>query len=67
MNTLVSTYPGAHQRPQREGSANRPIFGGQFPRQQQTFAVRAVDSTGQRVEIDAGIANGATTGSVYRL
>lgn len=64
--TLVSTHEGALQRPQLEGAGGRAIFGGRFERQSPTVAVLNVDGAARTVTVDAGIANGASVGSVYR-
>jgi hypothetical protein len=65
--TLVTTQRGVHQRPQMEGRANWPVFGGDFVAVQPTVAVTKVDEATRTLTIAAGAVNGATVKSIYRL
>lgn len=65
--TLVTTHQGAYQRPQLEGDPSRAVFGGAFSPRNRRVAVLGVDARCNRVEVDAGLANGATVGSLYGL
>lgn len=64
--TLVTADRG-RQRPQIEGHAERPIFGGEFEGPRFTVAVTNVDTTKGTIRLDAGAASGVTKGSLYRL
>lgn len=64
---LVTTRRGVYQRPQMEGRANWPVYGGDFAALQPTVSVTKVDEATQTVTIAAGAVNGATVKSVYRL
>lgn len=64
---LVTTQRGVYQRPQLEGHANWPVFGGDFIAPQPTVAVTNVDEASQTVTIAAGAVNGVTAESLYRL
>ncbi len=65
--TLVTTQRGVYQRPQMEGRANWPVFGGDFMAPQPTVAVTKVDEATRTLTIAAGAVNGATVKSIYRL
>lgn len=65
--TLVTARRGVYQRPQLEGHADWPVFGGAFAALQPTVAVSRVDEAAQTVTLATGAVNGATVQSVYRL
>jgi hypothetical protein len=65
--TLVTTQRGAFQRPQMEGHANWPVFGGRFEALAPTVAVTKVDQGSATAALAVGAANGATPKSLYRL
>ena len=65
--TLVTTQRGVYQRPQLEGRANWPVFGGDFSPLRQTVSVKKVDEPAGTLTLAVGAVSGATPKSVYRL
>jgi hypothetical protein len=65
--TMVTADRYSAQRPQQEGHAERPIFGGAFAAPSLTVAVTEVDATKGTARLGAGAASGVSKGSVYRL
>jgi hypothetical protein len=65
--TMVTADRYSAQRPQQEGHAERPIFGGEFAAPSLTVAVTSVDTAKGTVSLGAGAASGVSKSSVYRL
>lgn len=65
--TMVTAERYSAQRPQQEGHADRPIFGGEFAAPSVTVSITSVDTVKGTASLGAGAASGVSKGSVYRL
>ncbi len=65
--TLVTSQRSVSQRPQLEGQIQGPVFGGSIKPAETTIPVTAVNAASRTVTLAAGLVNGVTKGSVYKL
>lgn len=63
----VLAQRGDSQRPRMEGERNRDIFGGDFDAPARAVMIKDIRRGGSQIILDAGLLNGVTKDSIYRL